>query len=75
MKKQNTEQQVQVPQQVFDEMVECINDARSILTKFLVDKLEDDVFDDKASRTEFANALAMIGRANDLSKLDSHETE
>lgn len=75
MDKNNTEQQVQVPQLVFDEMVECINDARDLFNKFLVSNLDHDAFDEKAARTDYANALAMLERASDLSQIASDENE
>jgi hypothetical protein len=67
MTKNNTEQQVQVPQLVFDEMVECIQDARNLLKSFLARNLSKDLFEDKENRLIMADALAMLERADDLS--------
>jgi hypothetical protein len=74
MNKNNTEQQVQLPKQVFDEMVKCIADARNLFNDFLMRQLESDAFDDKEERNSYAMALTMLENAEHLSKSKSHET-
>ena len=75
MTKNNTEKQVQVPQLVFDEMVECIQDARHLFNDFLIRQIESDAFDDKEERKNFAMAITMLENAEHLSKSISHEAE
>ena len=67
MQKQNTEQQVQVPQLVFFEMVECVRHAHHLLNSFLARNLSNDLFENKENRAIYADVLAMIERADDLS--------
>ena len=65
---ENKTEQVQVSKQVFDEMVECIQDARNLLKSFLARNLSKDLFEDKENRLIMADALAMLERAEDLSE-------
>ena len=65
---ENKTEQVQVSKQVFDEMVECIADARNLLKSFLARNLSKDLFEDKENRLIMADALAMLERAEDLSE-------
>jgi hypothetical protein len=67
MRKQNTEKQMQVPELVFHEMVECVRHAHHLLNSFLARNLSNDLFENKENRAIYADVLAMIERADDLS--------